>query len=65
MTVFRIMGQHRFGNAEGKEELCRVGNEAIANQIAEQLRKATFQAGPRRVRRYGKTVTIEPVEETT
>ena len=65
MTVFRIMAQHRGGNAEGKKEICRVGNEAMANEIAEKLRRQTFQAGTRRVRRYGKTVTVEPVEETT
>ncbi len=63
--TFRIMVQHRFGNTDGKEELCRVGNEETANQLAEKLRKETFQAGTRRFRRYGRTVTVEPVEETT
>jgi len=64
MTVFRIMARHRFGNADGEEEICRVSSEEIANQIAEKLRKGTFQAGTRRFRRYGKAVTVEPVEET-
>jgi len=57
------MAQHRFGNGDGKEEICRVESEAIANQIADKLRKETFQAEMRRFRRYGKTVTVEPVED--
>jgi len=62
--IFRILVQHRFGNAKGKTEICRVGSEEVAKQIAEKLRKETFQSGTRRFRRYGKTVTVEPVEET-
>jgi len=60
--TYRIMGQHRFGNAIGKSEICRCESKEIAEKIAAKLRKETFQSGTRRLRRYGSTIEIEEIK---